>query len=146
MSAKDVFALLTGQWDLVREIPGRGRLDGRVTFSPLSTHQLLCDERGLLQLDQIVQTFEASRSYLYELRDDLLFIFYNDGDRSGEVLHELQFANMAGTSKAAHCHVCAADVYDLTMTIEAPDHIEMHYKITGPQKEYTMHSVLKRPA
>lgn len=146
MSAHDVFDVLPGIWDLSRIIPGRGRLDGQVRFSPSSANQLFCEETGLLQLDQIVQTFDANRSYLYELRDDRLFIFYNDGDRSGEVLHERVFADETGTDRATHCHVCAADTYDLTMTLVSPHKIEMVYKVHGPQKNYTMESVLTRAA
>lgn len=144
MSAHDVFDVLPGLWDLSRIIPGRGHLNGQVRFRPAQAGQLYCEESGVLHLDQIVQTFDASRSYLYELRDDRLFIFYNDGERSGEVLHELVFADATGTDRATHCHVCAADSYDLTMTLVSPHKIEMIYKVHGPHKNYTMESILTR--
>ena len=143
MNTSEVFAKLPGSWALTRIIPGRGKLTGQVTFTEAGPHRLLCEERGLLELDQIVQTFEATRSYIYELRGENLFIFYNDGDRKGDVLHELVF-NQGNIS--THCHVCARDTYDLTMTMAGPDKIEMIYKVSGPQKSYTMESTLTREA
>lgn len=141
-AAQNVFEALPGRWTLRRNIPGQGHLDGQVTFTAIDATRLLYEERGSLHLDK--HSNEATRSYIYELKDDRIIIYYNDPARTGDVLHELVFSPEARGFVSRHRHICAPDTYDLMFRFGHDRNIEMLYDVHGPKKDYTMHSSLTR--
>lgn len=134
--AADIFARLAGTWDFVRDIPGQGRIEGVVTFSPLSPTRLQYVEKGLFYRES-GDVLEAGRRYVYELQGERIFIYYDDPERHDEVMHELLFTN--GT--AQHTHQCGADRYALDFSMNGE--IEMTYRVSGPEKDYAMSTRLK---
>ena len=141
-AAQAVFEALKGTWTLHRIIPGQGHVDGEVTFRNIDATHLLYEEHGTLHLPH--SSTEATRSYLYELKDDKIVIYYNDPARSGEVLHELVFEPKTRRFAAHHCHVCAEDTYEIKFRFISDHQIEMDYDVRGPQKGYALHTVLTR--
>ncbi len=141
----EIFSALPGTWELRREVPGQGHVIGTVTFTPAGDGILRYDETGRFQLTNGTST-DASRSYIYELRGDKIVIRYNDPARRGDILHELSFTPENGGFRSQHCHVCAADTYNLVFRFSADRRIEMSYEVHGPKKDYSMQSVLTRAA
>ncbi len=140
-----VFNQLIGIWGLERQIDdrsGHGVLSGQCIFTPIDENRLLCEERGELRYNGV--EIEASRSYIYECRDDKIIILYNDLHRKGDVLHELDFSNEGDTQIARHCHLCVTDTYDLEFQLLGNGKIQMNYVVKGPHKDYTMNSILTR--
>lgn len=138
-----IFNLLIGTWALKRNIVdhiGKSQLTGQCQFTKISDTQILCEEKGVLNYNGL-QT-EASRNYIYERREDKIFILYHDAHRRGDVLHELDFVTTHGKSVAEHCHECGRDTYHLQFQISADGHIRMDYVVKGPQKNYEMASRL----
>ena len=141
-AAQAVFEALKGTWTLHRIIPGQGHVDGEVTFTAIDATHLLYEEHGTLHLPH--SSTEARRSYVYELKDDKIVIYYNDPTRSGEVLHELVFESKTQGFAAHHCHVCAEDTYEIKFRFISGRQIEIDYDVSGPKKGYAMHSILTR--
>lgn len=142
---KNIFNQLIGTWALRRDIfdkVGESQLLGECQFSKLSDTRLLCEESGILNYNG--HRTDASRSYIYELQDDKIVILYNDAYRSGDVLHELEFANKDEIIVARHCHECGQDKYDLTFEFSNHGNIKMHYVVKGPHKDYRMATELVR--
>jgi len=140
---KLVFNQLIGTWGLERQIDdrsGRGILSGQCTFTTIDENHLLCEEQGTLRCNG-AET-EATRSYVYECRDDKIIILYNDPHRKGDVLHELDFIAEGECSIARHCHLCGSDTYDLEFILKDDGAIMMNYVIKGPHKDYQMRSIL----
>lgn len=141
-AAQTIFAALAGQWTLHRNIPGQGYVDGQVTFTPIDETRLLYEEHGSFHRGGYSN--EATRSYIYELKDNKIVIYYNDPARRGDVLHELTFSPEANGFVSRHCHICTPDTYDLVFRFGDNRSIEMFYDIQGPKKDYTMHTSLTR--
>lgn len=141
----EIFRSLPGTWRLYRDVPGQGHIIGTVTFTPVGDEVLHYEETGRFHLENGTST-EATRSYIYELQDDKIIIRYNDPARQGDILHELEFIPENGGFRSQHCHVCAADTYDLVFRFSADRRIEMSYEVHGPKKDYSMQSVLTRAA
>jgi len=142
---KNIFNQLIGTWSLKRDIfdkVGESQLLGECQFSKLSDTRLLCEESGVLNYNG--HQTDASRSYIYELQDDKIVIFYNDAHRSGDILHELEFTNKDKVIFARHCHDCGQDKYNLTFEFSNSGNIKMHYVVKGPHKDYRMVSELVR--
>jgi hypothetical protein len=142
---REIFNQLLGTWVLSREITdkaGIGHLVGQCSFTSLSPTQILCNEQGILTYNG--HQTEASRQYVYELRDDKIVILYHDAYRKGDILHELQFDKDQQSLVAKHCHVCGQDEYDLEFKILDPHKITMKYSVKGPHKDYSMVSYLNK--
>ena len=139
---KALFNSLPGTWSLERVIQDgarHGMFNGECVFSWLDDARLLCEESGTMNLGG--HSNAASRSYIYELRDNKIIILYNDPHRKDEVLHELDFDD---DNRARHCHVCVNDVYELEFSLSQDGRIHMDYTVKGPQKDYTLKSILSR--
>lgn len=141
--AQKIFSELPGEWALSRTIHNFGKITGSVTFTPQDDGRLLYQERGQLYQTATQAVSDVTRSYIYELRDDTLVIYYNDPTRQGEILHELSFAEEEKAFVSHHCHLCVQDTYDLTFRFGADRHIEMDYVVKGPEKSYAMQSRLE---
>ena len=135
LEAEDIFARLGGLWDLRREIPGEGRIEGVAEFSELAPGCLQYREKGLFYRDS-GDVLEVGRSYVYRLNGKHIQILYDDPERRDEVMHELSFTQ----GDAHHTHQCGADRYALDFKMG--DTIEMRYRVCGPAKDYAMISRL----
>lgn len=134
--AAEIFTRLAGLWDLQRDIPGQGRIEGVAEFSRLSPLRLQYREKGLFYRDK-GDVLEVGRTYVYELRQNRIVIFYDDPERRDEVMHELDFS---GSGNAQHMHQCGDDRYALSF--KYGDVIEMDYRVCGPAKDYAMRTRL----
>ncbi len=121
-----------------RDIPGQGRIKGKVIFSPTPDGCLEYGEKGLFYMDRGA-VLETERKYIYALERDKIAIHYADPERHDEVLHELVFTD-AGT--AHHTHLCGSDRYALDFLVRSRQEIEMIYRVCGEKKDYTMTSRL----
>ncbi len=142
---KTLFNQLIGTWALHRDIhdsAGHHMFVGSCVFTALDDTRLLCEESGVMNYKG--SQSDATRSYVYEYRDDKIIILYNDTDRSGDVLHELNFVAEGDNQIARHCHLCGADTYDLEFQLLNNGKIQMDYVVKGPHKDYQMKSVLTR--
>ncbi|OFW87918.1 MAG: hypothetical protein A3J37_07060 [Alphaproteobacteria bacterium RIFCSPHIGHO2_12_FULL_45_9] len=140
---KTVFNQLIGTWSLHRDIfdaAGHSNLVGTCVFSVLDDNRILCEENGILNYNG--NQTEASRSYIYEYRDDKITILYNDAHRAGDVLHELKFMTEGQNQVARHCHYCGADTYDIEFNLLPDGKIQMNYVVKGPHKDYQMRTTL----
>ena len=140
---------LTGEWQLNRDVilhdmhghKTFGTLTGNITFIPDGTNKLLVQEKGVLTINQTDN--DVYRSYIYELKDNRVYILYNDDHRKGDILHELDFIkNINGEISAKHCHICKDDKYTIEFSINSDKTITIDYNVRGPHKNYDMHSLL----
>jgi len=140
---------LTGEWQLDSDVVlhdghgGKtfGTLTGNITFLPDGINKILVQENGVLTINQTDNV--VYRSYIYELKDDKIYILYNDDHRKGDILHELDFIkNINGEITATHCHICKDDKYTIEFSINPNKTITIDYNVRGPHKNYDMHSVL----
>lgn len=141
----DIFNQLIGSWELRRNIfdhLGRGQLVGQCLFTKIADVTILCQESGVLNYNGY-QT-EVSRSYIYELRDNKIYILYNDPHRPSGILHELDFTIENQKCIAQHCHDCGQDSYDLRFEYTPNGHMLMNYVVKGPHKNYIMMSKLTK--
>ena len=136
--AAEIFSCLDGRWDLQREVPGQGRIEGCVTFEPLVDGRKEYHEKGLFYMESGA-VLEVERSYIYELKDDKIFIHYNDPERTSEVMHELVFTPEGA---AQHTHICGSDRYALDFQMRSAREIDMAYQVLGDKKDYAMKSRL----
>lgn len=145
----ELTAALIGEWQLNRSVvlhdmhenKTLGNLIGQITFTPDGLGKLLVQEKGILTINQTDN--DVYRSYIYELKDDKIYILYNDDHRKGDILHELDFIkNINGEISATHCHICKDDKYTIEFSINSDKTITIDYNVRGPHKNYDMHSVL----
>lgn len=135
-----ILSALSGRWSLQRKVIGVGVAVGAATFTPKDHCSFLYEETGSLEIAGHQGDFH--RSFIYEAANDKIVIRYHDPYRLGDVLHELVFESDGHGHVACHCHVCGQDTYDLQFKISADGIIFMNYQVTGPKKDYKMHTVL----
>ncbi len=138
--AAKLFDRLPGAWKLSREIPGKGRLEGKVSFTPSGQSSLEYREDGVLSISHGGK-FNSSRSYVYKLNGGRIEIHYDDPHRKNEIMHELDFD---AEGKARHRHRCGEDFYEIVFAFESEDRIRIEYDVRGPQKNYRMVSLLQK--
>ncbi len=138
--AAEIFSCLEGRWVLYRDIPGQGRIQGHVMFTRMTDKRIRYHEKGLFYMDSGA-ILEVERSYIYELRDGLVLIYYDDPERRNEVMHELSFTP-EGVSH--HTHICGSDRYALDFLMRSAQEIEMEYRVCGDKKDYAMMSRLTK--
>jgi hypothetical protein len=140
---------LAGEWQLKRDITfydrhgnkNFGTLNGNIAFTPDDDKKLFVRESGTLSINQ--SNNDVYRNYIYELKDNRIYILYNDDHRKGDILHELDFiTNTNGEITSTHCHLCGQDEYTICFSIYPDNKIIIDYNVRGPHKNYDMHSVL----
>lgn len=142
MSAALIFTTLPGRWALTRTLPGTGTITGTAMFSPSGKNRLAYREEGRLTLANGGES-DVFRAYTYELAVDALLVFYNDPARQ-DLMHRLHLAEAKGGFAASHCHVCGLDRYALEWSWQPGPRLELAYTVTGPRKDYSLHTVLTR--
>ncbi|MCP2257652.1 hypothetical protein LX15_001337 [Streptoalloteichus tenebrarius] len=149
--AQAVFDSLLGQWTLSRTISGYGAFHGTAHFRPLQPGVLHYREDGELQSTTGSRT-PAYREYFYVLRDDHLRICFTDtppdSPTGGRVLHDL-LPTRTGPGpwpvSATAVHHCGHDIYTGHYDFHSPDQTHVTITVTGPAKDYTIHSTYRRP-
>lgn len=138
---REIFNSLIGTWQLERTATPEGTFKGKSIFTPVGENRLSYREEGESWVAG--QHARFYREYVYELHDDKIVIYYNDPHRPKDILHELAFREDDGSLRAEHCHVCAQDCYDIEFRV-GKDRLDVNYRVKGPKKDYTLHSVLTR--
>jgi hypothetical protein len=142
-----LFECFVGHWVLEREIPGIASFSGAAEFTATSAPDVLAyAESGILAIASGHKA-SASRRLLYCRIGERLAIKDDDSIRRGTLLHLLAFGRPSvgdGWLAAGHRHCCGTDMYDLEMTIIAPDRFETRYRVQGPRKDYRMLTAYRR--
>ncbi len=127
---------LVGTWTMDRSIDDR-RAAEQMSVSGTSTLALDDDgrvrwsEQGVLLRGD--HEIPVSRVLFVESRDDLWFVTFDDGRDfhpwrpGGEVVHP-----------------CGADTYVGLVVVESSERWTVEWRVSGPAKDYTMHSTLTR--
>ncbi|MDU8944457.1 DUF6314 family protein [Ovoidimarina sediminis] len=130
-----------GRWTLSRTIAdsltgGTGRLDGSVVFTPDGTG-LRYEETGRLTLGGTTVT--ASRTYLWRPAEEAsgIDVYFDDG----------RFFHRIGPGDAPEAgHDCAPDRYEGRYDFSLWPDWQLHWRVTGPRKDYTSRSLFRRAA
>ncbi len=138
--AGGVFEKLIGDWSLEREIPGRGRMNGRARFTLLDGATALYEESGELCLES-GQTLHSRQSYVYEKTESGFAVRFAD---TRELFHVMRFAASGDDLVAEARHVCLNDLYLSGYTVRADGSFEMRHQVRGPQKDYSICTVYRR--
>ncbi|WP_220150262.1 DUF6314 family protein [Thalassospira profundimaris] len=144
--ASDIFAALAGQWSLMRDLGEVGQFVGDVTFQALDPDKpnvLRYREEGFLTRPD-GQRFDGYREYDFVLHEDLgaIELLFRDPLSFGNRYVLLQFGEDATDGLCARdIHPCGDDFYHHCMIWNGPGHFETKINITGPKKDYLLHSV-----
>lgn len=123
-----IFHTLQGVWSLSRTVHGHGKMHGTATFIKKSPCTLFYTETGLLKLHD-GPAFESYRNYIYELKNEKITAFFEDG----RFFHELEFDT--GVDARGH-HECGLDLYRASYRFNGPRSFELQWAVTGPKKDY----------
>ncbi|NKQ57909.1 hypothetical protein HFP15_34115 [Amycolatopsis sp. K13G38] len=134
-----LFAALAGDWTLARTLPGIGRVRGTARFSALEPALLHYREDGTFTLDN-GQVLEVYREYHYRLEHDRIRICFADPGPP-RTLHVLR---PGGTGSASDVHLCGEDTYTGQYEFPGNDRFTVRMHVTGPQKDYSIHTVYDR--
>ncbi len=78
-----IFSLIQGTWKISRKIPGTGYLNGYAIFeqNPYDPHELFYSENGIFVFGN-GKSLEASKKYIYRLKDEDIYVYFNDKSSS----------------------------------------------------------------
>jgi hypothetical protein len=112
---------------------------GIAVFTPRDSGCVDYKEQGFYDLNG--QTFTYYQHQCFKIEKKTLSIMrYN-----GSLLHMFEYPSTLRLPYAFHhTHPCRKDQYALTLTIQSVDAFETFYTISGPTKNYTMHTVFVR--
>ncbi len=132
-----LFSLLPGRWAIDRGFSTGERFSGRAVIAREGDRGLSYEEHGTLTLPS-GERFEARRRYAYELRGASLEVHFR-GDAGLEGLfHQIDPTTGEGT------HFCDPDLYEAKYSFESDDRFRIHYRVTGPRKDYVSDTVFVR--
>lgn len=145
---EQVFQYLEGEWLVCRQFKGSylGSFKGKVRLLPdepsgSSTYNY--SEEGEL-VDGEGHLFNAKQNYLYRFKDGKVQVLKQEGSE-WIVMHELNFMQEGDAVVAAtHLHLCGQDNYAVEYRVDLSGNWEVAYTVTGPKKDYRIHSVYKR--
>jgi tRNA-binding EMAP/Myf-like protein len=131
---------------------------------PLPAQELLLlyDESGELQLQGVAQPFHVSKQYAFNCAKLPLEIYFVGGElgsgggrpaaegetpRISYLFHPLNFVrssasgdNQTVAMKASFSHPCVDDLYEGTMVVISSNEFEWSWRVTGPDKDGTIHT------
>ena len=112
---------------------------GVAVFTPRSPGCIDYNEQGFYDLNG--QTFTYYQHQCFKIEEKTLSIMrYN-----GSLLHVFECPLVLKLPHIFHhIHPCPKDQYALKLTIQSTDAFETLYTISGPTKNYTMHTVFVR--
>jgi hypothetical protein len=112
---------------------------GMAVFTPRSPGCIDCNEQGFYDLNS--HTFTYYQHQCFKIEEKTFSIMrYN-----GSLLHVFQYPSVLEFPHAfCHTHLCLDDQYALNLMIQSADVFETFYDVSGPTKNYTMHTVFIR--
>ncbi|RCK53926.1 hypothetical protein TH25_00700 [Thalassospira profundimaris] len=149
-----VFNSLHGDWNLERDMGDMGHFMGTARFfiaTDSAKNSLRYREEGVLhRFDG--QKFEGYREYDFVLHDDAIELLFRDpvGFGNRYVLLSFSPANISNSNNpenslfAQDHHPCGNDMYHHRMIWQDTNHFETRIKVTGPNKDYELHSLYQR--
>ena len=87
------------------------------------------------------QSVEAYRSYIYKLEDDVIAVYFNDGESKGQLFHKI---DVSDNKSAVTEHLCKDDLYKTVYECDLPQKFTITHTVKGPNKGYVSHSVMTR--
>ena len=135
-----MFEGLLGEWNLERQIPGRGSMKGRARFTLLDAGSALYEESGELCLEG-GQTLHSRQSYVYEKRQDGFAVRFAD---TRKLFHVMRFVASGDDLVAEARHLCVNDLYVSGYTVRADGSFEVRHQVRGPQKDYVIRTLYQR--
>src|SRR3990167_4567075 len=144
LSTKDIFNMLKGTWNLKRTIAGKQQAtaSGQGEFLEKTPNHLEYHENMTVQLPEAAHVFAAKKSYLFELHDATISVFFNENDP--RLFHRFQLKAQGNTMTASVLHSCPPDTYKTNYLFQAPDKFTVIHNVTGPQKKYTSETLYTR--
>lgn len=139
-SARKIFQNLWGKWDIKRTVEPGGSFIGSAVFQTISDSEYLYTERGDMTLDN-GENVEAYRSYIYKLEDDVIAVYFNDGESKGQLFHKI---NVNDSQTAETEHLCKDDLYKTVYEFDLPQKFTVKHTVKGPNKDYVSRSVMTR--
>jgi len=144
---EQVFKFLRGVWSVRRRFEGSytGAFSGEASFQPEPEGSLayLYAEQGELT-DAEANRFDAKQSYLYRLAEGKLQVLKCDRSE-WEPMHEFDFVAEDSSAVGRHIHLCGQDHYAATYRVDlTEDTWEVSYTVSGPKKDYRIHSIYTR--
>jgi hypothetical protein len=149
MRISDTFGFLLGTWGLSRSYTDRrdgtrGTFQGQAVLAvtqlsgaAAGLERARYDETGHLQLGHYRNP--ASRSLEYRRRADGTVMLYRAG---GQPFIELDLTDGAWQAS----HPCGADQHEISTVVRSRDIVEEHWRVRGPEKDYTAVATLRRIA
>ena len=134
------FDLLTGVWRIERQIEDQhdlhtGSFLGEAAFTPSSLRLLKWAESGILTLKHYQNRVEAAYQIAFEDNSAPIVQFPD-----GRVFFPLDVQN----GRCAINHPCGEDHYRGEWVFESSDRFTLFWLVTGPRKNYTVHSIYNR--
>jgi Family of unknown function (DUF6314) len=146
---EDTLGFLLGRWELSRSYTDhRSGTDGTFRGQAVLTVTRSGDAAGGLARARYEETGElcfgsyrapASRSLEYRQQADGTVMLYRPG---AQPYIELDLAS--GVARASH--PCGADHYETSVVVQSRDVVEEHWRVRGPDKDYTAVTVMRRVA
>ncbi|MES2607939.1 MAG: DUF6314 family protein [Pseudomonadota bacterium] len=135
--AQNVFAEFlkhfSGLWNFERSISKPAlHIKGAATFKKLSENTLSYHEYGTYTVDEIAYDFFQKRIFSYDM--NVLTIYKSDHS----LLHKFDFESNHTSYPITlnHTHLCGQDIYKCTLIVKAEQCFDIHYKISGTNKDY----------
>ncbi len=140
------FERLAGQWDLNRTISGAGTVLGTAQFSPRTPEVLHYLETGNLSLSS-GYVGKVYREYYYALEEDHIHVSFADSAPGKHTFLRLYPVadGRSGHLQAKDTHYCADDIYEASYSFESTKRMVITVRVSGPKKDYTIHTALTRP-
>ncbi|MFH1805751.1 MAG: DUF6314 family protein [Pseudomonadota bacterium] len=143
----DIFNHLAGEWSLSRDLDMVGRFTGTARLwvaEPDRRDLLRYREEGVLYRTD-GQEFDGFREYDFINTPHGIELRFRDPARFGRFYVCLDFAkDPVGNMTARDIHPCGDDIYHHTMIWHDQNHFETEIKISGPRKDYMLHSLYRR--
>jgi hypothetical protein len=147
MRISDTFGFLLGTWDLSRSYTDHlsgtdGTFEGQAVLAVTQSGAAVLeraryDEAGQMCLGDYRNA--ASRSLEYARRADGTVMLYRAG---GQPFIELDLTDGAWQAS----HPCGADQHEISTVVRSRDIVEEHWRVRGPEKDYTAVATLRRIA
>lgn len=147
MKIEDTLAFLLGRWELSRSYADhRSGTDGTFRGQAVLTVTRSAAAAGGLARARYEETGElcfgsyrapASRSLEYRRQADGTVMLYRPGDQP-----YIELDLTSGVARASH--PCGADYYETSVVVKSPDVVEEHWRVRGPDKDYTAVTIMRR--
>ena len=136
---RDLYVRLRHDWNFSRTIEDRFnnrilRANGQASFQDTNNQNILIYRETGSFFDPIENANQFFRSYRYIFKDDKIDIFFADGPSTGQIFHSLY--SKQNPYFTSNTHLCGDDIYDGLYHFNNDNALVIHYKATGPHKNY----------